>query len=104
MPYTYDWPTAPLLFGSSYEDAAIEIAAFRPLSRVFAIAASGETARHLAAAGHRVTAVDLNPRQIEYAQTLVPRRGRVEWTLALGRTLGWRVSRIREFLSLNNPA
>src|SRR5262245_25018997 len=112
MPYTYDWPTAPLLFGSSYEDAAIELRAFRPNSRVFAIAASGETARELAAAGHRVTAVDINPRQVEYARRHTmgspAANGRVERVLAFGRSLipaaGWTPARLREFLSLSDPA
>ncbi len=111
MQYTYDWPTAPLLFGSSYEDAGIELAAFRPHSRVFAIAASGETACALAAAGHRVTAVDINPRQVEYVQALFngapPGPGRVERVLALGRRLlpaaGWKESKILEFLSMTDP-
>jgi methylase of polypeptide subunit release factors len=38
---------------------------FKPQSRVFAIAGAGCTARALAAAGHFVTAVDINARQLE---------------------------------------
>ena len=112
MQYTYDWQTAPLLFGSSYEDSAIELAAFRPHSRVFAIAGSGETACGLAAAGHHVIAVDLNPRQVDYARAhlggAAPRSGRVEQVLAFGRALipaaGWTRPKVREFVSLSNPA
>jgi S-adenosylmethionine:diacylglycerol 3-amino-3-carboxypropyl transferase len=105
MQYTYDWPTAPLLFGRSYEDAAIELAAFRPQSRVFAIAESGETARALAAAGHHVTAVDINPRQVDYARGAAQKDGRVERVLAIGRrSTGWSAARIREFLALTDLA
>src|SRR5262249_62068384 len=57
-----------VLFGRMYEDAAIELRAFAGRERVFAIASAGCTARALAAAGHRVTAVDVNPRQLGYAR------------------------------------
>jgi len=108
MPYPYDWATAPLLFGASYEDAAIELEAFRRGSRVFAIAASGETAQLLAEAGHRVTAVDVNPTQVQYACARMAGaariRGRVERMLSLGRAFipaaGWSRERIGEFLSM----
>jgi S-adenosylmethionine:diacylglycerol 3-amino-3-carboxypropyl transferase len=104
MQYTYDWPTAPLLFGSSYEDAAIELNTFRPHSRVFAIAASGETARALTAEGHHVTAVDINPRQVDYARGLALKDGRVERALAIGRRFaGWNEASVREFLALTDP-
>ena len=105
MRYTYDWASAPLLFGSSYEDAAIELAAFRPHSRVFAIAASGETARALAAKGHHVTAIDINPRQVDYARGSSPKDGRVERALAFGRrSVGWHEAGVREFLTLTDLA
>ena len=58
-----------LLFGQTYEDYGIELRAFRPRSRVFAIAGAGYTARALAAAEHRVTAVDINPHQLAYAKS-----------------------------------
>ena len=50
-----------LLFGTMYEDPQIELQAFAPQCRVFCIAGAGSTARALAANGHRVTAVDINP-------------------------------------------
>ena len=56
-----------VLFGQMYEDAAIEQAVFRPDSRVFAIASAGCTAIALSQ-HHRVTAVDINPAQLEYAR------------------------------------
>ena len=100
-----------LLFGQMYEDAAIELEAFPPHSRVFAIASAGCTARALADAGHRVTAVDLNPRQLAYAVSRAGggplRPGAVERMLARGRRLlpllGWSERRRREFLSLDDP-
>lgn len=52
-------------FGRMLEDAAIELGAFRPGSRVFAIASAGCTALALARRGDRVTAVDIHPGQIE---------------------------------------
>jgi Protein of unknown function (DUF3419) len=56
-----------VLFGRMYEDVAIEREAFVPGSRVFSIASSGCTAMALAA-DHEVTAVDINPVQLDYAQ------------------------------------
>jgi len=52
-----------------YEDSGIELRAFKPQSRVFCIASAGCTARALAAAGHEVTAVDINPMQLAYAKS-----------------------------------
>src|SRR5258708_17984571 len=80
MPQPVDHPSTPwqagsfrgrtrqLLFGAMYEDPAMELEAFAPRSRVFCIAAAGCTARALSAAGHDVTAVDINPEQVQYAQ------------------------------------
>lgn len=50
-----------LLFGRMHEDPALELALFPPRSRVVCIASAGCTAFALAAAGHEVTAVDVNP-------------------------------------------
>ncbi|MBV8828569.1 MAG: DUF3419 family protein, partial [Acidobacteriaceae bacterium] len=58
---------ARILFGQMYEDSAIEMRAFRPGSRVFCIASAGDTAIALAR-DHNVTAVDINPAQLEYAR------------------------------------
>src|SRR5260370_42423038 len=80
MPTPFDHSTTPwqagsfrrgtpqLLFGSMYEDPLIEIDSFAPGSRVFCIASAGCTALALSAAGHDVTAVDINPEQVQYAQ------------------------------------
>src|SRR5260370_25761773 len=57
-----------LSFGQTYEDSGIELQAFKPRSHVFCIAGAGCTARALAAAGHHVTAVVINPLQLGYAQ------------------------------------
>lgn len=61
---------ARVLFGWSYEDERIELEAFaRPAGgRVCVIAAAGETAAACAAAEHEVTAVDINPRQLDYCR------------------------------------
>ncbi|MGB6191281.1 MAG: class I SAM-dependent methyltransferase [Terracidiphilus sp.] len=77
---------------------------------MFAIAGAGCTARALAAAGHFVTAVDINARQLEYARRRADgepaRRGVVEDLLAVGRNLarlaGWSRPRLAHFLSLSD--
>jgi S-adenosylmethionine:diacylglycerol 3-amino-3-carboxypropyl transferase len=102
-------PRGPV-FGQTYEDSAIELRVFKPQSRVFAIAGAGCTALSLAAAGHFVTAVDINTRQLEYARLRAggepARRGVVEHLLAFGRNLarlaGWSQSRLTHFLSLSD--
>jgi S-adenosylmethionine:diacylglycerol 3-amino-3-carboxypropyl transferase len=95
-----------------YEDASIELEAFAPGSRVFCIASAGCTARALAAAGHEVTAVDINPVQLEYARARAAgeavREGSIERLMRRRRNLmpllGWTGLRVREFLSLNDTA
>lgn len=99
-------------FGQNYEDSRIELRAFRRKIRVFSIAGAGDTARTLAAAGHRVTAVDIDPRQIAYAKSRADgepsRTGTVERVLALGRGLavlvGWSREKLEEFLNLTDCA
>lgn len=101
-----------VLFGQTYEDSAIELRAFPPRSRVFAIAGAGYTARALSAAGHRVTAVDIDPRQLAYAKSRSEgapgRAGNVERLLALSRGLatlaGWSRVKLAEFLALSDVA
>jgi S-adenosylmethionine:diacylglycerol 3-amino-3-carboxypropyl transferase len=101
-----------LLFGRMYEDPAIELAHFPPRSRVFAIASAGCTARALAAAGHRVTALDINPVQVEYAAARArgapAQIGAAERLLANGRRLlplvAWGEWKLRAFLELTDPA
>ena len=104
--------TPGLLFGAMYEDSAIELEAFAPFSRVFCIASAGCIARALSAARHDVTAVDINPHQILYAQARAAgepmREGAAERLLSRGRTLfpllGWTETRRRNFLSMRDPS
>lgn len=101
-----------LTFGRMYEDSSIELRAFRPRSRVFCIAGAGCTARALAAAGHQVTAVDISPLQLAYAESRAagepPKMGTAERLMALGRKLatlaGWSPRKLADFLNLSNPA
>jgi len=100
-----------VLFGRMYEDAAIELAAFRPGGRTFCIASAGCTALRLAPR-HEVVAADVNPAQLAYAERRIAGepmvRGTAERLMSLGRTLlplaGWRPSRLRAFLDLEHPA
>ena len=101
-----------IIFGQTYEDSEIELRAFRQPSRVFSIAGAGYTARALAAAGHRVTAVDISAPQLAYARSRAdgePRRmGAVERLLTLGRRLaalaGWSRGKLTEFLNFSDCA
>jgi S-adenosylmethionine:diacylglycerol 3-amino-3-carboxypropyl transferase len=100
-----------VLFGRMYEDASIELAAFRPGGRIFCIASAGCTALRLAPR-HEVVAVDVNPAQLAYAERRIAGepmvRGTAERLMSFGRTLlplaGWRPSRLRAFLDLERPA
>jgi hypothetical protein len=99
-----------LIFGQTYEDSGIELLAFKPQSRAFAIAGAGCTARALAAAGHSVTALDVNARQLAYARLRAEgepvQAGVVERLLAFGRRfatlVGWNPARLEHFLSLSD--
>jgi S-adenosylmethionine:diacylglycerol 3-amino-3-carboxypropyl transferase len=101
-----------LTFGTTYEDSSIELRAFKPRSRVFCIAGAGCTARALAAAGHEVTAVDINPLQLAYAESRAagepPRMGSVERLMGYGRVfaalMGWGRRKLAIFLNLSDPA
>jgi SAM-dependent methyltransferase len=109
----FDSRTGPkeVLFGRMYEDASIELEAFRPGGRIFCIASAGCTAFKLAPR-HEVVAVDLNPAQLAYAERRMAGepmiRGTAERLMSLGRALlplaGWRPSRLRAFLDLERPA
>lgn len=100
-----------VLFGRMYEDASIELRAFRPGSRVLCIASAGCTAMKLAPR-HEVVAVDLNPVQLAYAERRFTGggtvRGTAERVMGFGRAfapvLGWRPARVRAFLDLEDPA
>jgi S-adenosylmethionine:diacylglycerol 3-amino-3-carboxypropyl transferase len=94
-----------------HEDWTIEAELFPRGSRVFCIASSGCTALALAARGDRVTAVDVNPAQIDYVRQRAagaPRReGRVERGLRRGRRvmrwLGVTEFKLRMFLAMHDP-
>ena len=100
-----------VLFGRMYEDASIELAAFRPGGRIFCIASAGCTAFRLAPR-HEVVAVDVNPAQLAYAERRMAgepmARGTAERVMSFGRALlplaGWWPSRLRAFLDLERPA
>jgi hypothetical protein len=99
-----------ILFGRMYEDAAIEAAAFPAGSRVFCIASAGCTAISLAGQ-HAVTAVDINPRQLAYAERRAAgagmQVGSAERLMGIGRRFlgccGWRRRTLESFLDLELP-
>ncbi len=104
-----------LLFGRMHEDWRVEAAAFRsfqPGGRIFCIASSGCTALALADRGFRVTAVDVNPAQIEYAKSRAAGGpsllGLVDGRLARARRLlpwlGMKERDLNHFLLLADPA
>jgi S-adenosylmethionine:diacylglycerol 3-amino-3-carboxypropyl transferase len=94
-----------------YEDVAVELKAFPPGGRVFCIASAGSTAFTLAARGDRVTAVDLNPAQVDYVRGrmrggpasdgVVERRHRR--LRRLGPVLGWKRRDVERFCSFGDP-
>lgn len=98
------------LFGRMYEDVSIEIGAFSPRSRVMCIASAGCTAMSLSRY-HDVVAVDINPRQLAYAEGRFRGEpaspGSVERIMnrmrSLGPVAGWWPSRVRAFLDLDDP-
>ncbi len=100
-----------ILFGRMYEDTAIELQAFLPGSRVFCIASAGCTAMQLAER-HEVTAIDINPVQLAYAQARLAGApmclGSAERIVGMGRALlarfGWRRATLAAFLALEQPA
>ena len=100
-----------VLFGRMYEDASIELDAFRPGSRVFCIASAGCTAMKLAP-HHEVVAVDINPVQLTYAERRLNGdpgfRGRAERVMDFARFFaplaGWWPSRVQTFVELDDPA
>jgi S-adenosylmethionine:diacylglycerol 3-amino-3-carboxypropyl transferase len=100
-----------LLFGRMHEDASIELGAFRPGGRIFCIASAGCTAMALSPR-HEVVAADINPVQVDYARRRflgeAGSGGAAERMMARGRgfapLVGWRSSRIREFLDLAVPS
>lgn len=100
-----------LLFGSMYEDAEMERAAFQGKARVFCIASAGDTAFQLAGQ-HEVVACDINPAQLAYAERRArggpAEKGDAERAMNFARTflplVGWREGVVRAFLALSDVA
>ncbi len=100
-----------VLFGQMYEDVGIERAAFAPGARVFAIASAGDTAMALSTA-FDVTAIDINPVQLDYAHARLgggaPVTGTAERVMWLGRRamalFGWRRAVVERFLEFDETA
>ncbi len=98
-----------VLFGQMYEDVEIEIRTFRPGSRVFAIASAGDSAIALSRS-HTVTAVDINPAQLLYAQARAAggpaKRGIVEQIMHIKRRFmavtGWTPKRLEQFVGMSD--
>jgi S-adenosylmethionine:diacylglycerol 3-amino-3-carboxypropyl transferase len=95
-----------------YEDSGVELATFAPGRRVFCIASAGCTGFDLAARGDDVTAVDVNPAQIEYVRRRLdgepPERGTIDRRLDRLRrfapAIGWRQPVLERFCSLERPS
>lgn len=104
----FDQRTGPrrVLFGQMYEDPGVELRAFPDGAPVFCIASAGDTALALASR-HPVTAVDINPVQLDYARARLAgapaRVGSAERLLAYGRALlplaGWRRRDVEAFVA-----
>ncbi len=100
-----------LLFGQTYEDSEIERRAFPPGCKVFCIASAGCTAIALSR-DHDVTAVDVNPAQVEYARSRAagaPRRlGLLDRLVRVQRgaliAAGWTRKRLDRFLQFSDCA
>jgi len=100
-----------VLFGRMYEDASVELSAFRPGGRVFCIASAGCTAMRLSQS-HDVVAIDINPRQLDYAAARLEGapsvRGTAERVMGFLRTfaplVGWTRARLEHFVELDDPA
>jgi S-adenosylmethionine:diacylglycerol 3-amino-3-carboxypropyl transferase len=100
-----------LLFGRMYEDSVVELEAFEPGGRVFCIASAGCTAFDLAARGDDVTAVDVNPVQVEYVRARTRgepvQNGKVDRGLDRLRrftpAIGWSRDALEHFCSLAEP-
>ena len=99
-----------ILFGRMHEDAAIEASVFPAGGHVFCIASAGCTAIRLAP-HHAVTAVDINPQQLAYAERRAAggamQVGSAERLIGIGRHLlalfGWRRRTLESFLDLERP-
>jgi hypothetical protein len=94
-----------------YEDAEIELEAFRGRNRVFCIASAGDTSLRLADR-HEVVACDINPMQLAYARRRAAgeplETGDAERVMTIARAfmplVGWRRAVVRAFLALSDVA
>jgi S-adenosylmethionine:diacylglycerol 3-amino-3-carboxypropyl transferase len=94
-----------------YEDWTVEAEVLPATGRVFCIASAGTTTMALAARGLTVTAVDINPAQVDYVRARLEgapgRIGTADRFFALGRRalplMGLRRSLLRPFLELADP-
>lgn len=104
--------SATLLFGRMFEDPVVELTALRDRPRVLSIASAGDVATALAAAGHDVSAIDINPIQIAYVQQRLDggpvRTGQADRLLAAGRGVlraaGWSRRRLERLAAMSDPA
>ena len=101
-----------LLFGRMHEDWRIEAGVFPPGGEVFCVASAGCTALALAGKGFAVTAVDVNPAQVDYVRDrregAPVREGAADRLLRAGRAvlpaLGLSEAARQHFLELDDPA
>lgn len=102
------WGGAGLVFGRGHEDWAIETEVLPETGTLFCIAAAGDTAFALGARGAAVTAVDVNPAQVEYVRARIDgaptRDGAAERMLSILLSLaplaGWTRHALRRFCDL----
>ena len=103
--------SSKLLFGRMFEDWTLESSLFPPGGKVLCIASAGCTTLELAARGHLVDAVDINPAQIRYLKERLSgmplREGTVDRYLRkCRRLLSWNgpdEKELEEFLLLKDP-
>lgn len=95
-----------------YEDWQVEADVFPPEGHIFCIASAGDTSMALAARGNTVTAVDINPAQVDYVRQCLAggslREGTADRLFGFGRRflplLGLRRRMVRDFMELADPS
>jgi S-adenosylmethionine:diacylglycerol 3-amino-3-carboxypropyl transferase len=101
-----------LLFGRMFEDWTLESSLFSPGGKVFCIASAGCTTLELAARGHLVDSVDINPAQARYIKERLSgapyRDGVVDHHLRKARRflswIGLGGKKLETFLLMRDPA